>query len=154
MATLDSIDDAVNAAKHIGLNVNVFEDGDISIDPYIPSMWASFSKQAWHTNVPLFIQCYGDSEIVVIARTEAPPLSEFTLPPDIDLQIQALSSSRYAIIDGVPTLLKLIDIALAHGWSVVSDMYFFPLEGGFLGYLSHHDDESISISRDATSTRR
>ena len=147
MIHLESLEDAVVLAKNIGFNFKVHDDMDVSIEEVGYSGFIIVPRAEALERLAALMHNYSAEEFVILARTEAPPLYEFDLPPGLDPQIRQLCECRYGVIHGESKLLELIEILLERGGSVVNDIYFFPPGGGFLGHVSHHDEVLIYVMK-------
>ena len=126
-------------APKVGLEIVVFEDGDIRIDPPSPYVMATINHDKVRVQDVLDLSSFYGSLLYVIGRSSCCPILS-----DINRNIclekpEPIDESRCYILSETSELQHIIENWKSFRICSKNDFYVFPKSGSFILYVSHHD---------------
>ncbi|QNN21184.1 hypothetical protein HED60_02485 [Planctomycetales bacterium ZRK34] len=107
----------------------------------------------WLDITPAWFKGRVTGPVYLVGRENAPPLLD-GLSKRYHRRFPLLVNHRAVTIETDVELIAVVRALLAIGWCVVNDAYIFPAAGGWLAYVGHHDELTVSLQRDNTLTWR
>ena len=98
---------------------------------------------------PEWFQKHAKSPVYLVGREKSPPLANVTRKRE-KTRFPLLTKHRVVLLDSGAEVSAVTKAILAAGWCVDNDAYLFPAEGGWLGYVGHHNELDVYVPRRAS----
>lgn len=82
-----------------------------------------------------------------VGREAVPPLAGIETQ-----EVSALAHHRVVLLESTDEVVELVSTLLSHGWCVDNDAYLFPVKGGWLAYVGHHNDLDVYLPQECPLT--